>query len=257
MTTHRTTWMRRALVLAWTLCVVTALFCVVVAFMGAEAGGAFVRRYFLWAGPLALALLVATFPLTPRRHRWDAIAIHLGCILVLAGALAGGKTPWNRDRIWNGYVPLAEGDRHGLLFTGDMQIIGSLPFELKLEKFTIDYYPLTETQKRAAGGPTVREYRSLVTVLESNQPPRSTPVRVNHPLRVGGWQLFQNSWQEARDPASGRRMYVSIRQAVYDPGLPVVYAGFISIWLGALALTLRALCASHATRAIQEAAHEH
>lgn len=74
--------------------------------------------------------------------------------------------------------------------------------------------------------PPVRLYRSRVTVWESG---RETPaeILVNHPLRVGGYHLYQQSWGE--HPAR-----FTVLLAVSDSGLGVTYAGFILLASGSM-----------------------
>lgn len=54
-------------------------------------------------------------------------------------------------------------------------------------------------------------------------------IAVNQPLHIAGWDLYQASYQP--DPMTGQM--ASVLQAVHDPALPLIYAGFIAMLIGA------------------------
>lgn len=69
-----------------------------------------------------------------------------------------------------------------------------------------------------------KAYRSSITVLE-NGGERPLSVAVNAPVSVAGWSLYQASF-DPRDPT------YSGLEAVRDPGLPIVFAGFLLLGVG-------------------------
>ena len=75
-----------------------------------------------------------------------------------------------------------------------------------------------------------RLFQSDFTLVRPEQAPLPATIRVNQPLRVDGWWLYQKGYDTARP--DGRRW--SQIEAIRDPWLPVVYAGFGFMTLGAL-----------------------
>ena len=99
---------------------------------------------------LAAALLVAGFAAFRRLIAAPAgLAMHLGILLVLAGAMWGSvkghefREAWFGDRkVPHGYMPIMEGDAENRLFADDLQTpIGRLPFSLYLKDFSVEHYP--------------------------------------------------------------------------------------------------------------------
>ncbi len=78
--------------------------------------------------------------------------------------------------------------------------------------------------------PRVRLYESRFTLVRPDGSAREAAVRVNEPLKVDGWWLYQKGYNVQGGP--GER-YSQI-EAVRDPWLPVVYTGFGLMALGAV-----------------------
>ena len=57
-------------------------------------------------------------------------------------------------------------------------------------------------------------------------------IRVNKPLSVRGWKIYQFSYDEAR----GKDSDISVFELVRDPWLPLVYLGIFMMLAGALSL---------------------
>ncbi len=79
----------------------------------------------------------------------------------------------------------------------------------------------------AAGGDMVRDYLSDVSVLEGGELRLRQTVEVNHPLEHGGLAVYQADYRPEDHAFSGF-------QVVGDPGLGVVYLGFVLNLLGVL-----------------------
>ena len=60
-----------------------------------------------------------------------------------------------------------------------------LPFDIRLERFMIDYYP---------GSQSVRQYRSEVTLLQGERELQRGSLEVNSPLGYEGTKIFQMSY---------------------------------------------------------------
>jgi hypothetical protein len=70
-----------------------------------------------------------------------------------------------------------------------------------------------------------RSYRSTISVIDAGGEERPLSVAVNAPASVNGWMLYQVNY-DPRDPS------YSGLEAVRDPGVPYVFAGFALVVLG-------------------------
>jgi hypothetical protein len=127
------------------------------AFLGAEKA-----RQFFNSTPLKIywyllaILFLAGFTEFPRLLRKPSLlAIHLGCLLVLTGGMLGSdaghrlaKRFLGIDKIPSGYMVIHEEQSENRIVAEDFkQILGQLPFSIKLKDFRMEYY---ETDKKSA-----------------------------------------------------------------------------------------------------------
>lgn len=70
-----------------------------------------------------------------------------------------------------------------------------------------------------------KDFISKVTIIKEGRELLSQDIRVNHPLRFGGYAFFQSSYDKENLSWSGL-------QAVKDPGVAVVYLGFLMLIFG-------------------------
>lgn len=73
--------------------------------------------------------------------------IHVGCLLVLLGGLWGSQQGialrsylLNCRGLYKGMIPLYEGEGSSVLYDGQANPIGNLPFEIHLNQFEVQYY---------------------------------------------------------------------------------------------------------------------
>lgn len=93
-----------------------------------------------------------------------------------------------------------------------------LGFDLTLNKFEVGYYP---------GGRRPRSFESSITVVDpTTGGSQSRVVSMNHPVKFGGYSLYQSSYRQT----SGRS--VSFLSVARDPGKPIVFAGYIATMIG-------------------------
>lgn len=97
---------------------------------------------------------------------------------------------------------------------------------LRLDAGTSIVMPEREPQRFVSG---VKVYTKSQKIIEST-------IEVNHPLSVEGWDIYQLSYEEDR----GKWSETSIFELVYDPWLPVVYAGIWMLLAGAVCLFITA-----------------
>jgi len=95
--------------------------------------------------------------------------VHLGLLIILAGGILSGVTSIRAN------IDLSE---------GDVKPVPKADFEVRLDKFTTEYYP----------DGSVKAWKSDLTVLEKKSPILSKTIAVNHPLTYKGYSFYQTSY---------------------------------------------------------------
>ncbi|MBM3293233.1 MAG: cytochrome c biogenesis protein ResB [Candidatus Aminicenantes bacterium] len=95
--------------------------------------------------------------------------VHLGLLVLLAGGIVSGLGGFKTQIV---------------LREGETAPVPKAAFEIRLDKFTTEYYP----------DGSVKDWTSAVTVLEDNAPLRTADIEVNHPLSHGGFNFYQMSY---------------------------------------------------------------
>ena len=180
---------------------------------------------------LSLALTVldgvrrmATRPAIP------ALLSHAGIALILFAALFGApdvtharitlyapvpeQCPVQAPDATRARITLPQGKAVTIART-DEGLLLPLPFEVALEQFTIDHYP---------DGRSPRQYTSRLRIDG-----KACEVSVNHPLRHGGYTIYQDSY----DQQAGS---FTVLQLVRDPWLPLIFVGIALLAAGAIGL---------------------
>ncbi len=80
--------------------------------------------------------------------------------------------------------------------------------------------------------PEPREYSSLLEIMSSSGKIDTSLLKVNEPIKVDGWNLYQLSYDERM----GKWSKYSVIEAINDPWLPVIYIGIFMVIAGALYL---------------------
>lgn len=227
------------------LCGVLAVGSVVLAFLGPELSGVAMTCPALLCVTAALTCGLAVSGVRAvTRRRFDSALLHLGCACVLAGWLTGrvAERTSTPERPVIGSMAMVDGDVSDKLWEGSTlsTAVGRVPFTVKLEKFFVEYYDANGQDRDEGRMPPVKEYRSRVTITESGKAPYVVNVRVNHPVTVQGYSIYQMSWGQSTD-VYGRPVTYTVLQFIRDPGLPVVYAGFAVMLAGILFFTARVM----------------
>ncbi len=110
--------------------------------------------------------------------RFGVYIVHFGVLIVLIGGLITAIFGYR------GYMNLAEGTSSNLVsfFSGPKVI--ELPFYIKCNKFTIDFYP--------SGMP--KAYISDLSVIENGKEVYRKEIKVNDPLKYKGVYFYQASY---------------------------------------------------------------
>ncbi|MDA3927014.1 MAG: cytochrome c biogenesis protein ResB [Kiritimatiellae bacterium] len=174
--------------------------------------------------------------------RYHSALLHLGCACVVSGWLMGQVAPYigGEDKPVKGSMAMVDGDVMNALWEGAYltNYVGKVPFTVKLDKFIIDYYESSHVDQSAGRMPPIKEYRSRITITEPGKDPYVKNVRVNHPVYVDGYHIYQMSWGQSQN-RQGQPVTYTVLQFIRDPGLWFVYSGFVIIFAGILLFCIR------------------
>ncbi len=215
------------------------------AFLGAARASTMFESVPLMAGGILLVSLLVQrlFLFRGGLQHFGWLAMHLGCLLILVGGMWGSPLGHriqanllDRHRIPKGYMLIPQGQATNTVI--NQQFVAEpqqLDFQLRLEKFWVQYYPTpeksdAETNKDTGNlnaGRQIRAFNSQVTVLEKGQEVARGVIKVNKPLHYGGYHFYQYDY----DRAQGRYTILSV---VSDSGLNLVYLGFVLVGAGSI-----------------------
>ena len=167
---------------------------------------------------------------TTTRPAIPALLSHAGIALILFAALFGApdvtraritlyapvpeQCPVQATDATRARITVPQGKAVTVARTDDGLLL-PLPFEVALEQFTIDHYP---------DGRSPRQYTSRLRIDG-----KACEVSVNHPLRHGGYTIYQDSY----DQQAGS---FTVLQLVRDPWLPLIFVGIALLAAGAIGL---------------------
>lgn len=140
--------------------------------------------YGTWWFALVWALLAATatvYFLRNRTKSWTGITLHLSFLVILAGAFL---THISAER---GIIHLRLGettDRYTVFTDGTNASSESLPFQIRLNKFSIQYHPGTDA---------VEDYVSQFSITKDGQTVQGQ-VSMNRIFTCGDMRLYQASY---------------------------------------------------------------
>lgn len=80
--------------------------------------------------------------------------------------------------------------------------------------------------------PEAKEFSSLIEVIQKNGKTETVKLKVNDPIHVGAWNLYQVSYDEEK----GKWSTLSVIEAIRDPWIVFVYTGIFMVLAGAIYL---------------------
>jgi len=119
------------------------------------------------------------------KGRWTRLGVyivHSSILLLLMGALIGSLYGFK------GFLNLDEGQTADAAFIQKQRSTVNLGFSIRCDDFDVKFYD--------TGTPA--EYRSTLTIIEDGKESFTTDIRVNHPLRYKGINIFQSSYGQSR-----------------------------------------------------------
>jgi cytochrome c biogenesis protein len=110
---------------------------------------------------------------------------HLSILIILIGGLLGSIYGFK------GFVNILEGETVDRVFlrVKDEQISKPLDFKVRCDDFNLTYYDLPGRKEKH-----VKEYTSVLTILDNGQEILKKTVQVNHPLHYKGLAFYQASY---------------------------------------------------------------
>ncbi len=104
--------------------------------------------------------------------RLGSDVVHISLLLILIGAILGGIYGYKDFRV---------------VYEGSTMAVPKADFEVRLDKFWMQYYPNGQ----------VKQYNSLLTVLENGKEVKQKQIWVNEPLYFKGVRFYQSSYGTA------------------------------------------------------------
>lgn len=144
---------------------------------------------------------------------------YLGFFLILLGGF------WTSFLGVEGFIEIKEGQSVAKFWLED-DVSKPLGFSILLKDFSVEFYP---EQKK--GRKFVKKYASLITINRKGNVIKEATIVVNKPLQWEGFWFYQYGY----DPQFPNQ---TLLQVVKDPGLPIVYTGFLFL-LGGMLLTFK------------------
>ncbi|MBQ8064995.1 MAG: cytochrome c biogenesis protein CcsA [Prevotella sp.] len=170
-----------------------------------------------FAGLWAMLTVTACLYMWHRQlyRRFAVMLLHVALVVILAGALA----TWLSAR--RGTVSLRVGQTQTAYSDtkGERQ---QFPFALELREFRVVNYPGTDV---------ALDYQSIIRVSQWKEAGQEVMVSMNHIGSVGGYRLYQSSYD-----SDGQGVSLGVS---YDPyGIAITYCGYLLLLMGIMATLL-------------------
>jgi len=129
-----------------------------------------------------------------RLSRLGVPITHLSILIILVGGIIGSLYGFK------GHVNILEGDTVDqiILRAKDVEIFKPIEFSVRCDDFNITYYNLPGRKEKQ-----VKEYTSLITILENGKEVLKKTVQVNHPLHYKGLAFYQSNYGAIHDVTLG------------------------------------------------------
>ncbi|HVP77771.1 MAG TPA: cytochrome c biogenesis protein ResB [Thermodesulfobacteriota bacterium] len=119
---------------------------------------------------------------------------HLSILIILIGGIIGSFYGFK------GHVSILEGETVDEVFvrTKDGEISKPIDFSVRCDDFNITYYNLPGRKEKH-----VKEYTSLISILENGKEVLKKTIQVNHPLHYKGLAFYQSNYGAIHDVTLG------------------------------------------------------
>jgi cytochrome c biogenesis protein len=138
----------------------------------------------------------STITLYSEKGRFSRLGVyvtHLSLLIILIGGIIGSLYGFR------GHVEILEGETVNQIFLRmkDQEVPKPIDFSVRCDDFDITYYDLKRPEKH------VKEYTSVLTILENEKEVLKKTVQVNHPLHYKGLAFYQSNYGAIHDVTLG------------------------------------------------------
>jgi cytochrome c biogenesis protein len=129
-----------------------------------------------------------------RFSRLGVYITHSSLLIILIGGILGSLFGFR------GHVEILEGEAVNQIFLRikDQEVPKPIDFSVRCDDFNITYYDLPGRKEKH-----VKEYTSLITILDDGKEVLKESVRVNHPLHYKGLAFYQSNYGAFHDITLG------------------------------------------------------
>jgi cytochrome c biogenesis protein len=152
------------------------------------------KKWFKNAGRIETEKVITLFSEKGRYSRLGVPITHLSILIILIGGIIGSFYGFR------GHVEILEGETVNQIFlrTRDEEKPKPIDFSVRCDDFNITYYDLPGRKEKH-----VKEYTSIITILENGKEVLKQTVQVNHPLHYKGLAFYQSNYGAIHDVALG------------------------------------------------------
>ena len=152
------------------------------------------KKWFKNWGRIETERAITLFSEKGRFSRLGVPITHLSILIILIGGIIGSLYGFK------GHVEILKGETidRVLLRAKDEEVPKPLEFSVRCDDFKITYYDLPERKEKH-----VKEYTSLLTILENGKEVLKRTVQVNHPLHYKGLAFYQANYGTVHDVTLG------------------------------------------------------
>jgi len=142
-----------------------------------------------------------------RFSRLGVYITHSSLIIILIGGILGSFFGFR------GHVQILEGEAVNQVYERkeDREIPRPINFSVRCDDFNITYYDLPGRKEKH-----VKEYTSLITILDNGKEVLKQSVRVNHPLHYKGLAFYQSNYGAIHDVTLGIQWVGKKEKAVFN-----------------------------------------
>ena len=152
------------------------------------------KKWFRNARRMETESAVTLYSEKGRFSRLGVYITHLSLLIILIGGIIGSLYGFR------GYVNILEGETVDQIYERgeDREIPRPLSFSVRCDDFNVTYYDLPGRKEK-----NVKEYTSIITILDKGKEVLKESVRVNHPLHYKGLAFYQSSYGAIHDVTLG------------------------------------------------------
>jgi cytochrome c biogenesis protein len=153
----------------------------------------FLKNWFKSWKKIETEKAVTLFSEKGRFSRLGVPITHLSILIILIGGILGSLYGFR------GHVEILEGETVDRFFLriNDEEVPKPIGFSVRCDEFNITYYDLKRPEKH------VKEYTSILTILENGKEVLKKTVQVNHPLHYNGLAFYQSNYGAIHDVTLG------------------------------------------------------